>query len=271
VDFKRLKSQAKKIRKKVLDLCLAAGSGHVSSMFSSVEILTALYYSGIMRYRSDDPDWENRDRFVMSKAHIAGILYVILADRGFFAEKELKKYMRGNTVIGSHVQREVPGCEITAGSLGNGLGISAGMAYAARMDGKKHGIFTLMGDAECQEGSVWESAMFAGHQGLGNLTAIVDRNSLGATGFTEKVNRLCPFRKKWEAFNWRVIEIDGHDFKQIISALKKASSGSNRKPTVIIAHTVKGKGIRFIENKVFWHGVVPKGIDAEKARAILAC
>lgn len=264
-----LEKKANYIRNQILDMCVRAGTGHVTSSFSCAEIMVALYYGGILRYDASNPKWESRDRFILAKGHASVILYPILADLGFFLESELDRFCQTDGIFGVHLQDDVPGVEITAGSLGHGIGIAAGIALAAKMNNEPYFTFTLLGDGECYEGSVWESALFAAHHQLNNLIAIVDRNRLSAINFTEKAVRLSPMDKKWEAFGWEVANIDGHSFKEIFSALKDFRSKRSDKPLVIIANTVKGKGVSFMENQPLWHARAPEGKEAEIAKAEL--
>lgn len=264
-----LEKKAYRIRRQVLDMCIKAGTGHVTSSFSCTEILVALYHGGLLRYDVDNPNWAERDRFILSKGQASPVLYVILADAGFFPEDRLDKFCRSDGPFGVHLQCDVPGVEITAGSLGLGFGIAAGMALAARMDDRDHRVFALIGDGECYEGSMWEAAMFAGHHRLSNLITIMDRNWLCVTDFTENCVRLDPLDKKWEAFGWEVISINGHSFEEIKSAVSYAGSPNLNKPLLIIADTVKGKGVSFMENVPLWHGLAPKDSDAERAMAEL--
>ncbi len=264
-----LEKKANYIRRQVLDMCVKAGTGHVTSSFSCAEILVALYYGGVLRYDPAKPDWPERDRFMLSKGQASPILYVILADAGFFPESELEKFCQVDGKFGVHLQSDVPGAEITAGSLGLGFGMAAGRALAAKMDGSSFLTFSLLGDGECYEGSIWETAMFAGHHGLNNLIAIIDRNSLCVTDFTEDLVRLDPLDRKWESCGWEVVTIDGHSFQNIFSALEGCRSRQGEKPLLIIANTVKGKGVSFMENVPLWHGLAPKGSEAELARAEL--
>lgn len=261
-----LEKKANYMRNQVLDMCIKAGTGHVTSSFSCTEILVALYYGGILRYDVSNPKWEDRDRFILSKGHASPLLYAILADLGFFHESEIWKFCQADGIFGVHLQHDVPGVEITAGSLGCGLGIAAGIALAAKMNRELHFTFVLLGDGECYEGSVWESAMFAGHYELNNLIAIVDRNWLCATDFTEDIVRLAPLDEKWKSFGWRVVTINGHSVEDILPPLDRFRSKQLNAPLVIIANTVKGKGVSFMENELFWHSVAPKGERAEIAK-----
>lgn len=265
-NIKDMKKKALYIRNQILDMCVKAGTGHVTSSFSCTELLVALYYGGIFRYDVSNSKWEDRDRFILSKGHASPLLYAILADLGFFPISELDKFCQSDGVFGVHLQDDVPGVEITAGSLGHGLGIAAGLALAAKIDRKSYLTFVLLGDGECYEGSIWEAAMFASHHELNNLIAIVDRNWLCVTGFTEDIVRLNPFDKKWESFGWGAITIDGHSFEEIFSAFDDFRSKRFNKPLVIIANTLKGKGVSFMENQPLWHGVAPKGKEAKMAK-----
>jgi transketolase len=264
-----LEEKANYIRNLVLDTCVKAGTGHVTSSFSCIEILVALYYGGILRYDAANPAWEGRDRFILSKGHASPLLYSVLADVGFFPKSELVKFCQADGIFGVHLQHDIPGAEITAGSLGCGLGIASGIALAARLNKENHFTFVLLGDGECYEGSVWESAMFAGHHGLNNLIAIVDRNWLCATDFTEDTVRLEPLEQKWRSFNWRVVTIDGHSFQDIFQAIDGFRSKQFNAPLIIIANTIKGKGISFMEYKPLWHSLAPQGREAEMAKTEL--
>lgn len=261
-----LKQKANYIRNLILDMCVRAGTGHVTSSFSAVEILVALYYGGILRYHPKNPKWEERDRFILSKGQASPLIYAILADLGFFPKGELDRFCQADGIFGVHLQNDVPGVEITAGSLGHGLGIAAGMALAAKMDNKSYLTFVLLGDGECHEGSIWESAMFISHHKLNNLVAIIDRNWYCVTGHTEKIVRLAPLDKKWESFGWETISIDGHSFEDIFSAFEGCRSRRDDGPLMIIANTVKGKGVSFMENEPLWHGLAPRGEEAKRAK-----
>nr|HID58719.1 transketolase [Desulfobacterales bacterium] len=254
-----LKKKATQIRQSVLDMCYKAGTGHVTSAFSCVEILVALYYGGILRYDPKNPDWDDRDRFVMSKGQASVLLYPILADVGYFPREELDRFCQADGKFGVHLQHDVPGVEITSGSLGHGLGIATGMALAAKMDRKLNMVFALLGDGECYEGSVWEAAMFASHNRLNNLVAIIDRNYLCVTNFTENMLGLEPLERKWSSFGWNTKTIDGHSFNEIFQALDRIRSRKSAKPNVIIADTVKGQGVSFMCYEPLWHGIPPNG------------
>ncbi len=233
----------------ILEIIYKSGKGHIGGAFSCTDILVALYYGKILKYDSNNPHWDERDRFILSKGHAAISLYVILADLGYFDKEELNLFNNGG-ILGEHPDVNIPGIEINSGSLGHGLGIGSGMALAAKMDTKKYKTYVLLGDGECYEGSIWEAAMFASHHNLENLIAIIDRNRLCIHGETEEINQLEPLNKKFEAFGWHVETINGHNTKEIISKLK---FNKRNKPKLIIANTIKGKGVSFMENIEKWH------------------
>ncbi len=261
-----LKEKAKYIRHQVLDMCVRAGTGHVNSAFSAVEILVALFYGGILKFNPQNPKWKERDRFILSKGQASVLLYPVLADLGYFSQEELNKFCQADGKFGVHLQHDVAGAEITAGSLGHGFGIAAGIALAAKMNRELFMTFALLGDGELYEGSMWETAMFASHNRLNNLIAIVDRNHLCVTDFTENIIALEPLAEKWRSFGWRVIEINGHSFKEIFSALKGFRSRKFSQPLVIIADTTKGKGVSFLSDAPLWHGLSPKDEEANQAK-----
>ncbi len=244
---------AYRIRRRVADVTIARG-GHLASSLSCIDILLALYHGGTLNVDAKDPERAERDRFIMSKGHGEVALYAVLSDFGFFPGEWLDScYRAGDNRLGGHPDRSIPGVEFSTGSLGHGLGVAAGLALAAKMDGEAHRHYVLMGDAECTEGAVWESALFAARHRLSNLIAIVDRNCIGALDFTEDFTSLEPFAQKWEAFGWNVVSCDGHDFEELLQAFESCKNHGNGKPSVVIARTVKGKGISFIENQPSWH------------------
>ncbi len=256
--IEELKLKTKKIKHKCLEMCVNAGIGHVTTAFSCAEIVTALYYR-IMNIDISNPDWEDRDRFIMSKNHGSVITYPILADLGFIENNELMTFMGNGSNIGGHSKICVNGVDFSGGSLGIGLGVACGLAYGARLSGKQYKTYVLVGDGECYEGSIWEAAMFAGSNNLNNLTVILDRNGMACTDFTEHMLAQESFRDKWSAFNWEVVEIDGHNMEEVVFALEKAKNYTGTKPVCIIAKTVKGHGIDFMCNNPLMHGVAPKG------------
>jgi transketolase len=265
-DQKFLEEQAVKTRKKVIDILEDAGSGHSAGSLGMADVFTALYFH-IMNHDPNNPDWEDRDRLVLSNGHIVPVQYVSMAYAGYLPVKELKTLRQMGSRLQGHPHRgSLPGIEATSGPLGNGLGQAIGMALAARMDGKRHRIYCLMSDGEQQEGVVWESAMFAGKEKLGNLTAIMDRNNIQIDGTTERIMPLEPLKEKYEDFGWNVIEIDGHNMESIVDAVNESKAISYQ-PTMIIAHTIPGKGVSFMEGQYQWHGKAP---DKEKEQKALA-
>ena len=248
----RLELKAIDIRKKILTLAHAAGSLHVGGDLSMTDALVALFYE-VMKHDPKNPDWEERDIFILSKGHGAGGLYVPLADLGYFEMDDLlERYGKLDSPYGMHPSDEVPGIEMSTGSLGHGLSGAVGFALASKMDNSSRKVYTLVGDGECHEGSIWEAAMSASNFKLNNLVAIVDRNHMSLDGFTEDLMALEPFDKKWESFGWYTQVVDGHDMEALLQAFENAHKQSE-KPSVIIANTVKGKGIPFMENNADWH------------------
>lgn len=262
----QLKKKAKYLRKEAFEVAMNAGKGHLGGSFSCTEILVALYYGGILRFDSKNPNWEDRDRFILSKGHAINILYVLLSDLGFFSISELSNFLKDGSILSGHCDNRVPGVEITSGSLGHGLGIAAGMALSAKLDGKDYITFVVLGDGECQEGSVWEAAMFACHHSLNKLVVFIDRNRLGSEEFTENTSRLEPLEDKWKAFGWDVKSINGHSIDEILMVLKDCRARQSTKPLLIIANTIKGKGISFLENTPKSHHTLPKGEEIIRAR-----
>lgn len=254
--------KTQQIKRKCLEMCVNAGTGHLTTAFSCAEIVTALYYE-VMNY-SGSAKQPGDDHFLMSKNHGSVITYPIFADLGWISEDELMSFMKNGSRLGGHGKRNIPGTEFSGGSLGIGLGVGAGLAYGLRMTGDTANTFVILGDGECYEGSVWEAAMFAGHQKLDNLVAIVDRNRLALTDFTEHMLSLESMKSKWSAFNWEVTEVDGHDIRQVVNALRWAVEYQG-KPVCVLADTEKGHGIPSMCNNPFMHGVAPKGTAAKKA------
>lgn len=261
--IEQLKEKGYRIRKDVLEMCIKAGTGHVTSSMSYIDILVALYHGGILRFDPDNPQWEGRDRFILSKGQGSPALYAVLGDLGFYSKKELKKFAQKGGLFAVHLQNNVPGVEITAGSLGHGFGVAAGVALGAKMNRELFLTVAILGDGELYEGSMWETAMFAGHHRLNNLVAIVDRNYLCVTDFTEDLISLEPLCEKWEKFGWDVKRINGHDYKEILDALTPIRSRRSERPTVVIADTTKGEGIEPMCFDPLWHGLAPKGNDAD--------
>jgi transketolase len=252
-EIKKFFDKSYKIRKHVLEMTTRAGSGHPGGSLSCVDIFVALYFH-IMRHDPKNPNWIDRDRFVLSKGHAAPTLYATLAEAGYIPVEELKSLRKLGSRLQGHPDRNrLPGVENSSGSLGNGLAIANGMALAAKIDGKSYRVYVLLGDGECQEGLIWEAAMFAAHYKIDNLIAIVDRNGLQIDGPTERVMGVAPLAAKWKSFGWNVIEIDGHDIPAIIEACEKAKQVKG-KPTAIIAHLIKGRGVSFMEWVKAFHG-----------------
>jgi transketolase len=259
-----LKEMAKKLRRHVISMIATAGSGHPGGSLSAADIITALYFR-ILRYDPKDPQWPERDRFILSKGHVAPVLYAALAEAGYFPVAELKTLRKMDSRLQGHTDRNMtPGVEMSAGSLGLGLSFAIGVALAARLDSKTYRTYALLSDGECEEGETWEAALAAAHFRLDNLTAMVDCNGMQLSGWTRDIMNLEPFIRKWRAFGWHVIHIDGHDFDQILAAFPEAQEMKG-KPTVIIARTIKGKGVSFMENNVTFHGRAPTREEAERA------
>jgi len=250
-DAKALKVKANQIRRDVLDVVYDSKAGHIGGSLSSIDILTTLYYN-VLNINANDTKNLERDRFVLSKGHIAESLYCVLADKGFFDKEKLKTYSKfGSTLIG-HPNSKNSGVEINTGSLGHGLPVSVGMALAGKRDNRSYRVFTLMGDGEQAEGSVWEGAMAAANYKLDNLVGIVDRNRLQISGSTEDVMALDDLSDKWRSFGWEVVEVDGNDIEELLKVFNNVPAKKG-KPTMVIANTVKGKGILFMENQAKWH------------------
>lgn len=264
--IENLEKKAIYIRRCILELIVCAGKGHIGGALSCADVLVALYYGGILRFDPRKPSWSERDRFILSKGHSGAALYAILADLGFIERKELRQACNNGSILGGHPDRNIPGVEADTGSLGHGLGIGAGMALSAKMNKKDFMTVVVLGDGECYEGSVWEAAMFAAHHQLNNLVVIVDRNGQCVNDFTEDCNRLDPLADKWLAFGWNVSEVDGHSFSELLRVLDSFRKPESSKPKVIIARTIKGKGISFMEGKIKWHHGLPSGTELEIAR-----
>jgi transketolase len=252
--------KSKQIRIDILNAVHKAGKGHIGGAFSIVEILVSLYYGNVLKFDSELPTWGSRDRFILSKGHAGIGLYAVLADLGYFPKEELDFLNKGQ-LLGEHPDPRIPGIEVVSGSLGHGLPIGSGMALADKMDKNSRKTFVLMGDGECYEGSVWEAAMFAAHHDLYNLCGIIDRNRLITNGSTESINHLEPFADKWKAFGWDVFEVSAHDLDELQDTWKKIDLKKSGAPSMVIANSVKGKGVSFMENNFNWHH---GGIDDAK-------
>lgn len=267
VDANATRDLALSIRKRVVRMIHSAQSSHLGSSLSIADILAVLY-SGILNISSETVNASDRDRFILSKGHACAALYAVLAERGFFPFEWLNTFYQNGSQLAGHATISVPGVEVSTGSLGHGLPIACGMALAAKRDGHSHRIFTLLSDGECDEGSVWEAALFAPQHCLDNLTVIIDYNKIQSLGNVSDILELEPLGAKWRAFRWNVAQIDGHDHEQLIETLVKVPLESG-KPNCIIAHTVKGKGIPFMENQLLWHYRWPHAGEFELALAAL--
>jgi len=266
--IEQLEARAKVIRRHIIRMTGECGSGHPGGSLSAADIVTALYFHEL-RLDPARPDWPERDRFVLSKGHAAPVLYAALAERGFFPADELLTLRRLDSRLQGHPDmRKLPGVEMSTGSLGQGLSAANGMALAGRLDGRDYRVYVLLGDGEIQEGQVWEAAMAAAHYRLDNVTAFLDHNGYQIDGPIREVMSPEPVADKWQAFGWHVQIINGHDFKQILNAIAAARKVRG-KPSMIVAETVKGKGVSFMEHRVDWHGVAPKPDEAEQALAEL--
>ncbi len=261
---KKLEEIARQLRIDVLKALNTAGSGHTGGSLSAIDILSALYFYK-MRHNPQQPDWPERDKFVLSKGHGAPAWYAVLAQAGYFDHRELQNLRKLDSFLQGHpYSPTTPGVEVTSGSLGQGLSIANGLALASRMDNKSSKIYALLGDGEVQEGQIWEAAMSAAHYRLDNLCAIIDNNGLQIDGKVADIMGVEPLPDKWQAFGWQVLQIDGHNFYEITSALDTADKVKG-KPTMIIARTVKGKGVSFMENQVKYHGITPTDQELEQA------
>ncbi len=264
-----LQERAKAIRRHIVTMLGEAGSGHPGGSLSAADIVSVLYFD-TLKLDPEKPDWTGRDRFVLSKGHAAPVLYAALAEKGYFPVEELKTLRKlGSRLQGHPDMKKLPGVEMSTGSLGQGFSTALGMALGLRLDGGDQRVYALLGDGEVQEGQIWEAAMAAGHFKLDNLTAFLDYNNLQIDGPVDVVMNVAPLPEKWRAFNWHVLEIDGHDIEQIRQALAEAQA-TKGKPTMIIAKTIKGKGVSFMENQVGWHGNAPKPEQVEQALQELA-
>ncbi|OPZ64861.1 MAG: Transketolase 1 [Firmicutes bacterium ADurb.Bin506] len=264
---KQLAAIAAKLRVDVMEMVFRVQTGHLGGSLSAAEILTTLYYHQL-NVDPNNPDWPDRDRFVLGKGHAAPALYVVLADLGFFPREELKSLRQINCMLQGHPDmRKTPGVEMSTGSLGHGLSAAIGMALAARLDGKNYHVWALLGDGELDEGQIWEAAAYASFSGLTNLTAIVDFNRVQLDGPTDCILCMDPVADKWRSFGWNVVEADGHCVDSLLKAYEEALAVTERtgKPSVILAHTVKGKGVSFMEGQAAWHGGVPNAQQYEQA------
>ena len=256
---------AYKIRMHALRMTSSGKSSHVGAVLSIADILAVLY-NDILRIDPTNPKWDERDRFILSKGHAGVGVYAVLAEKGFFSTEVLKTHCQNGSILSGHVSHKgIPGVEVSTGSLGHGLPIACGMTLAARLDNKKHLVFALLNDGECDEGSNWEAILFAGHHKLNNLIAIIDYNKIQSLDFVKKTLDLEPLVGKWEAFGWKTVSIDGHDHNEIKHTLKNLIKNRGEQPMCLIANTVKGKGVSFMENQVLWHYRSPQGEELQNA------
>lgn len=275
-----MEQTAREIRKTVYKIAHYAGGGHMGAAFSMADIISVLYFDNVLKYNASDPEWEDRDKFILSKGHACYGLYAALAKAGYFPEEALWSVGKPGSKLGGHPKmHEIPGVEASTGALGHGLSFAIGIAYADKADHKNNHVYVLLGDGECQEGSVWEGALSAPTLELDNLTVIVDHNKLQAMDELENIVRMQPFADKWKTFGWNVLEIDGHNYEEIKKALLTRKP---KVPTVIIANTIKGKGVSFMENVPIWHYRMPNseelqilfndlGFTEEEQRKLFSC
>ena len=263
INIKDSKQLSNNIRKHAVTMTSLGGSSHIGSILSIADILAVLYGS-VLKYKSGNPKWPGRDRFILSKGHAGAGVYAALAESGFLSKHKLKTHYQDGSDLSGHVSHKgIPGVEFSTGSLGHGLPVATGMALAAKINKNNHRIFVLMSDGECDEGSNWEAILFAAHHKLDNLIAIIDRNMLQSINSTEDTLALEPFASKWKAFGWNVCEVNGHAHQEISDAIMHKES--SKKPLCIIANTIKGKGVSFMENQTLWHYRTAKGDEYESA------
>ena len=261
IQVKQLEKKANEVRQTIIEMLVAAGSGHTAGPLGMADIFTALYFH-VLNHDPKNPDWSERDRLILSNGHIVPVRYAAMAHAGYFPVEECLTLRKFGSRLQGHPERtKLPGLESTSGPLGSGLSQAAGMAYAMRMDGAKSRVYCAMSDGEHDCGNIWEAMMWAGANKLSNLTGIIDRNNIQIDGYTESIMPLEPLREKYEAFNWHVIEIDGHNIAQFIAAAEEAKA-IYEKPTLILAHTIPGKGISEIERDYRWHGKPPSKDEA---------
>jgi len=263
VQIKELEGKAKQIRRLIIQMLAKAGSGHPGGSLSAADLVTVLFFS-ILRHNPKDPQSPDRDRFHMSKGHCCPLWYAVLAESGYFSKDTLLTLRQLGSILQGHPDRRTPGVEVASGSLGQGLSVALGMSLAAKIDQKDYRVYVLLGDGEIQEGNIWEAAMACAHYKCDSVCAMLDYNGFQIDGKTKDIMNLEPVVAKWQAFGWHTIEIDGHNIEEILSAYKEAKTVKG-KPTIIIAHTIKGKGVSFMENVLDFHGRAPTKEEAEKA------
>ena len=253
-----------RIRRDAIEMTHVSNGSHIACVLSVADIIAVLF-AKIMNYDPENPKMDERDRLVLSKGHAGAAIYSALAEEGFFDVEELKTHYANGSRLSGHVSHKVPGIDVSTGSLGHGLPVAAGMAHSAKIDGKKHTVYVVLGDGECDEGSIWESALYANQYELNNLVAIVDHNKMQSFGYCEDTIKLEPLSEKWKSFGWNVVEIDGHNHEQLKNTFESIRGNNNNKPTVVIANTIKGKGISFMEGNIKWHYNSPQGDDYDNA------
>ena len=265
-----LQKKAAWLRQEVFEMVVRAKKGHYPSSSSCTEILVSLMYGGHLKFDPKNPKWPDRDRLFISKGHAGMALYPILADLGYISKDEVAKFTHADGILKFYPDPKIPGVEAITGSLGHGIGIAVGHCLAGRQDGRKFKSFVIISDGECYEGSTWETALFAAHQELNNLVVFVDRNGCCIMDHTENCVRLDPLEEKWKAFGWRTFNIDAHDLTAINGALQAAAKGDGKQPIAIIARSIKGKGVSFMENKPGWHNRMPTAEEIAQARQELS-
>ena len=252
---------AVKIKLKAWDMAYKAKASHMGGNFSVADVIAVLYHD-ILKFDSKNPSDENRDRVILSKGHCCAVMYAVLAECGFFPEEELKTFGENGSLLSCHISCKVPGVELSSGSLGHGAAVASGMALSGKLKHQDYHVYAICGDGECNEGSIWEMVMFAGQQRLDNFTVIIDANKMQAMGDTKDIINLESMSEKWKLFGWHAIDVDGHDHEQLRNAFKENQEG---KPKVIVSHTIKGHGVSFLENSLWWHYQIPFGDYYEKA------
>jgi transketolase len=264
LSISEMETMAKKLRRHIITMIGKANSGHPGGSLSAVEIVTALYFH-VLNHDPDNPTWPERDRFILSKGHAAPVLYAALAECGYLALDQLLTLRQIDSCLQGHTDCHLTaGVEMSAGSLGQGLSFAVGAALSGKLDSRQYKVYVLLGDGECDEGQVWEAAMAAAHFKTDNIIAIVDRNEIQLDGWTKDIMNVEPFSDKWRGFGWEVFEVDGHNIARVVETLEKAKTVKG-KPSVVIAHTVKGKGVSFMENNPDFHGKAPTPVEVEKA------
>ena len=269
VSASSLQERAQWLRLELLEMVAKSRKGHLPSSYSATEILIALFYGKVMRHQRGNPRWSGRDRLIVSKGHAGMAAYPIYADLGYFAKEELWRFTKADGILRMYPDPSIPGVEASSGSLGHALGVASGVSLMARRDGQDFRSFVLLGDGELYEGSIWETALFAAHNRLDNLVAIVDRNGLCIMGGTEQLVKLDSVEDKWRAFGWHVVSANGHSFPSLLNAFSQIGK-TDGKPLAIVAHTVEGRGISFMEHQALWHNKIPSEAQFEQMRSELS-